>query len=77
MCIRDRYHTAPELFDLLAASQRVQENITWKLAQFALGRPIATSDRPHLYSVHLESTKRGHTYQNVITALATSPLITQ
>ena len=72
-----KYRSAPELFDLLAASQRVQENITWKLAQFALGRPIATSDRPHLYSVHLESTKRGHTYQNVITALATSPLITQ
>ena len=72
-----KYDTAPQLFDLLAASPRVKENLTWKLAQFALGRPIASVDRPHLHSVHLESTKRGHTYQNVITALATSPLITQ
>ena len=72
-----KYRTAPELFDLLAASPRVQENITWKLAQFALGRPIASTDRPNLRSVHLESTKRGHTYQDVIITLATSPLITQ
>ncbi len=72
-----KYSEAPQLFDLLAASPPVQENITWKLAQFALGRPIASSDRPHLHSVHLESTKQGHSYQDVMTALASSPLITQ
>ncbi|MDP7206774.1 MAG: hypothetical protein QGH11_14460, partial [Pirellulaceae bacterium] len=34
------YRTSAELMDLLAASPRMQQTISWKLAQFALGRPL-------------------------------------
>ena len=32
--------TPAELMDLLAASERVRETMTWKLTQFSLGRPM-------------------------------------
>ncbi|MEJ6646075.1 MAG: DUF1588 domain-containing protein, partial [Akkermansiaceae bacterium] len=67
----EKYQTAPELMTLLADSPRVSDNIAWKLAQFALGRPLATTDRPHLQSL----TKPNLTYQDLIISLATSPLI--
>ncbi|MGJ8695777.1 MAG: DUF1592 domain-containing protein [Verrucomicrobiaceae bacterium] len=68
-----KYQTAPELMTLLANSSRVSENIAWKLAQFALGRPLATTDRPHLQSL----TKPNLTYQDLIISLASSPLISE
>lgn len=71
-----KYETSRELMDLLAKSPRVQQNLIWKLAQFALGRPVATSDRPHLDALY-ESVGDEQTYQNVILHLATSPLITR
>lgn len=70
------YENSRELMDLLAASPRVRETIIWKIAQFGLGRPIATSDRPHLEAI-LSRTDSKPTYQNVLLELATSPLITQ
>lgn len=69
----EKYNTASELMTLLAKSPRVSENIAWKLAQFALGRPLATTDRPHLKTL----TKPGLTYQELIISLATSPLIAE
>jgi hypothetical protein len=69
------YQNSRALMDLLAKSPRVRETIIWKIAQFALGRPIATSDRPHLESI-ISRTKDDPTYQNVILELTTSPLIT-
>ena len=70
-----KYNTTGELMDILANSERVGENITWKIAQFVLGRPLATSDRPSLTKVHREALKNGGTYAAVIAALATSDLI--
>lgn len=67
------YQTAPELMALLAKSPRVSENIAFKLAQFALGRPLATTDKPHLQAL----TKENLTYQDLIISLATSPLIAE
>lgn len=71
-----KYKTSRELMDLLAKSPRVRQNIIWKLTQFALGRPIATKDRPHLESL-FSKVRDKQTYQNVILNLATSPLITE
>lgn len=70
------YETSRQLMDLLAKSPRVRQNLIWKLAQFALGRPIATGDRPHLDALY-EQVRDEQTYQNVILHLATSPLITR
>jgi hypothetical protein len=71
-----KYQTSRELMDLLAKSPRVRQNIIWKVAQFSLGRPIATADRPHLDNL-IKATQNNQTYQNVILHLATSPLTTQ
>ena len=69
----EKYNTAPQLMTLLADSPRVSENIAWKLAQFALGRPLATTDKPHLKKLQQPNL----TYQQLIISLATSPLITK
>lgn len=70
------YQNSRELMDLLAKSPRVRETIIWKIAQFGLGRPIATTDRPHLETI-MSRTSSNPTYQNVLLHLATSPLITE
>ncbi|MEJ6579273.1 MAG: DUF1592 domain-containing protein [Akkermansiaceae bacterium] len=71
-----KYENSRQLMDLLAKSPRVRQNIIWKLTQFALGRPIAHSDRPHLDTL-FQNVQDQQTYQNVLLHLATSPLITQ
>lgn len=70
------YKNSRQLMDLLAKSSRVRQNIIWKLTQFALGRPIANSDRPHLDTLFL-NVREQQTYQNVLLNLATSPIITR
>ena len=69
------YNSSAELMDVLAKSDRVAQNITWKIAQFALGRPLAATDRPALTEAHQAASKNGGTYAAVIAALATSDLI--
>jgi len=71
-----KYQNSRQLMDLLAKSPRVRQNIIWKLTQFALGRPIANRDRPHLEALY-QDVQDEQTYQNVLLHLATSPLITQ
>jgi hypothetical protein len=61
--------------DLLAGNERVKETITWKLAQFALGRPLESKDMPALDRIHGAAQKNGGTYGSVITAILMSDLI--
>lgn len=69
------YKTSAELMDLLADSDRVKKCLTWKLAQFALGRPLASTDMPILDEIHNTAMKNGGRYQDVMTALVTSDLV--
>ena len=69
------YQTSAELMDLLAGADRVRETITWKLTQFALGRPLASGDVPELEKIHLSAEKAGGTYENLITAIVMSDLV--
>ena len=69
------YKTSAELMQLLAKSTRVQESITWKLTQFALGRPLAAADAPLVRQVHARAQADGGTYANLITAIVTSDLV--
>lgn len=70
-----KYNSSGELMDLLAASDRAQMNITRKVAQFALGRPLVESDGPELEKIHRAARANGGTYASVITAIAMSDLV--
>ena len=69
------YKTVSELMDYLAASPRVGETLTWKIAQFALGRPLAAGDRPEIEKIHQAATQAGGTYAAVIRAIVMSDLV--
>jgi hypothetical protein len=70
-----RYGSTAELMDLLAASGRVRECITWKLTQFALGRPLTRDDAPFVERIHQDAQRDGGTYASLITAIARSDLV--
>ena len=70
------YDSARELMDLMARSKRVKESITWKLAQFALGRPLTGADARAVQAIHETAQKNGGTYQATMTAIVTSELVT-
>ncbi len=70
-----RYQSSEELMDLLAKHPRVQETITWKLAQFALGRSLVASDVPIIQSAHAEAMQAGGTYPDLIRAIIMSDLV--
>ena len=69
------YKTSAELMDLLAKSERVRESLTWKVTQFAIGRPLTARDADVVRDIHNRSQKNGGTYQSVITAIVTSDLM--
>ncbi len=69
------YKTSAELMDLLAASPRVKETITWKLAQFAMGRPLTARDATTVEAIHSRAMENGGTYQATMTAIVTSDLV--
>ena len=69
------YRTSAELMDLLARSDRVRQTITWKLTQFALGRPLGAEDAGAVEAIHRSAEAEGGTYAGVIAAIATSDLV--
>jgi len=69
------YQSSAELMDILAGNDRVAENITWKLTQFALGRPLAGPDVPALKKIHAQSLKNGGKYTDTMTAIVLSDLV--
>ena len=70
------YRTAAELMDLLAGNERVRETLVWKLAQFALGRPLFGSDRDAIAGIYASARKAGGTYQDMMAAIVLSDLVT-
>lgn len=69
------YETVSQLADLLAESDRVSKTLTWKIAQWALGRPLTLEDAPVLDSIHEKAKKEGSTYPAVMSALVSSELV--
>lgn len=69
------YRTSAQLMDLLAGSDRVKECLTWKLTQFALGRPLGADDARVVDNIHKSSQKNGGTYASVIKAIVLSDLV--
>ncbi len=64
-----------ELMDLLAGSQRVKETLTWKLAQWAMGRPLNARDAAAVAGIHEKATKAGGRYTDVMSAIVQSDLV--
>ena len=69
------YRNTNELMDLLAKSDRVKETLTWKLTQFALGRPLTAQDARAIDQIHQSGQKNGGTYQSVMKAIVLSDLV--
>ena len=64
-----------QLANLLAESDRVSKTLTWKIAQWALGRPLTLEDAPVLDRIHEKAKKEGGTYPAVMSALVSSKLV--
>ena len=71
------YKTSSELMDLLAGSARVQKSITWKVTQFALGRPLVAADARVIDQIHEAARKNGGTYSDLVIAIVKSDLVQQ
>lgn len=69
------YASSAELMDLLAKSDRVKESLTWKVTQFALGRPLSSADAPYVRQIHAVAQKNGGTYRSLISAIVLSDLV--
>ncbi len=69
------YQTAAELMNLLAESDRVRMNMTRKVTQFALGRPLVEADSAVLEAIHKQSQQNGGTYASLITSIVLSDLV--
>ncbi len=65
------YQTSAELMDLLAASDRVRETFTWKVTQFALGRPLGARAAPLVAEIHRQAQQTGGTYASLMQAIVT------
>jgi hypothetical protein len=69
------YKSSIELMDLLARSDRVRETFTWKITQFALGRPLGAEDAPLVAEIHRVAQQEGGTYAGTMLAIVTSDLV--
>lgn len=69
------YQTSRQLMTLLAESRRVKETLTWKVTQFAMGRPLGPADAKTVTQIHKESQANGGTYQSLIIAIIESDLV--
>lgn len=70
-----KYQSSAELMKILADSERVRESLTWKVTQFALGRPLTSSDAPIVTDIHNAAQKAGGTYSSLMTAIVMSDLV--
>jgi hypothetical protein len=63
------------MMDLLAASERVRESLTWKIVQFSLGRPLSAEDAESVLEVHQQSQQGGGGYRAIMRSLIQSELV--
>lgn len=70
-----KYESTAELMDLLATSQRVQETLTWKATQFALGRSLGPDDAAIVAGIHQAAQEGGGTWKSLMSAIIMSDLV--
>ena len=69
------YPSADALMDLLAAHDRVRENLARKVIQFAIGRPLTAADAPVVTQIHRRAAAAGGTYPELLRAIVLSDLV--
>lgn len=69
------FENVSELMDLLAESNRVKETLTWKLTQWAVGRPLNARDAAEVREIHEAATKAGGRYTDTMKAIVESDLV--
>ncbi len=70
-----QYADSAELMDLLANSDRVSQTLTWKVAQFAMGRPLVAEDAAIVDNIHKAASANGGTWPALMTAIVTSDFV--
>jgi len=70
-----KYQNSAEMMTLMAESDRVRQSITWKLAQFAMGRPLGSSDAATIAKIHADAERGGMTYRAIMTSIVMSDLV--
>jgi hypothetical protein len=69
------YTNTLELLDFLAHNPRVRETLTWKVCQFALGRPLGANDAAAVEKIHQEAHAGGGDWKSLISAIVRSSLV--
>jgi hypothetical protein len=70
-----KFQSSAELMNLLADSDRVKETLTWKVTQFALGRPLSAGDAAIVETIHHTAQKAGGRYSDLMLAIIQSDLV--
>jgi hypothetical protein len=69
------YQSNAQMMKLLAGSDRVRRTFTWKVTQFALGRPLGAADAKIVDQIHRAAQENGGTYTSLLTAIVMSDLV--
>ena len=69
------YKSNSEMMKLLAGSDRIARTLTWKVTQFAMGRPLGAADARVLDEIHQSARQNGGTYASLVTAIVMSDLV--
>ncbi len=70
------YETTLELMDFIAHHPRAQATLTWKVVQFAIGRPLMVEDAEAVEAIHQASMAQGGSWASLMKALVTHPWFT-
>ena len=70
------YETSLELMDFIAHHPRAQATLTWKVVQFAIGRPLMVEDAEAVEAIHQASMAQGGSWASLMKALVTHPWFT-
>ncbi len=69
-----QYSSARELMDKLAEQERVKESLTWKVVQFAIGRPPTAKNAREIQQIHNAAQAAGGSYRDTMRSIALSDL---
>lgn len=69
------FNSTARLMDLLAEHPRVQENLSRKVLQFSIGRPLTPGDSSAVARIHAAAMASGGTYRSLLREIALSDLV--
>lgn len=70
-----QFKTSKELMEQLANSDRVKASLTWKVTQYAIGRPLTAADAPIVDKIHSSAQATGGSYRSLMREIVKSDLV--